>query len=112
MARPFKPRKLSARPRAYFFRPDPGQPGKREAVLLRLDEFQALEAAELRRLGQAAAAAAMDISRQTFGNILASARRKLAEAVVNGKAIRIAGGPAKTYARPPGRKNNGTPARK
>jgi predicted DNA-binding protein (UPF0251 family) len=35
----------------------------------------------------------MKVSRQTFGNILASARRKLADAVVNGKALKIEGGP-------------------
>jgi hypothetical protein len=34
----------------------------------------------------------MEVSRQTFGNIVASARRKLADSVVNGKLLRIQGG--------------------
>jgi hypothetical protein len=37
----------------------------------------------------------MEVSRQTFGNIVASARRKLADCVVNGKLLRIQGGPVR-----------------
>jgi len=65
-----------------------------------MDEFQALKYAELDGKDQTSAAAAMKISRQTFGNILASARRKLADAVVNGKALKIEGGPVELR-RPP-----------
>lgn len=72
--------------------------------MLQLDEFQALKCAELERLEQAAAAAAMKVSRQTFGNILASARRKLADAVVNGKALKIEGGPVEVVRGPCGGK--------
>jgi predicted DNA-binding protein (UPF0251 family) len=64
-----------------------------EEMTLRLDELQALKHTDLDRKDQRAAAAAMKVSRQTFGNILASARRKLADAVVNGKALKIEGGP-------------------
>ena len=54
----------------------------------------------------------MEVSRQTFGTILASARRKLAEAVVNGKTVIIANKPAKPRILSFRRKNNGTHKRK
>jgi predicted DNA-binding protein (UPF0251 family) len=93
MTRPFKCRNVSAEPRAYYFKPRAVPLCELEEIVLQLDEFQALKHSELERLEQTAAAAAMKISRQTFGNILASARRKLADAVVNGKALKIEGGP-------------------
>jgi len=69
-----------------------------EETALLLEEFQALKHADLDGREQAAGAAAMGVSRQTFGNILASARRKLADAVVNGKALKISKAQARTAA--------------
>ena len=94
MTRPLKCRRVTAEPRAYYFKPRAVPLCELEETTLHLDEFQALKHAELDGKDQAGAAAAMKISRQTFGNILASARRKLADAVVNGKALKIEGGPA------------------
>jgi len=34
----------------------------------------------------------MDISRQTFGRIIDSAHRKIADVLIHGKALKIAGG--------------------
>ncbi|HAF96383.1 MAG: hypothetical protein A2X34_04255 [Elusimicrobia bacterium GWC2_51_8] len=96
MARPFKHRKVVSRPLAYYFKPGAAPLYKLKEITLQLDEFQAIKYAELNRKNQTDAAADMKISRQTFGNILASARLKLADAVINGKALRIAGGPVKT----------------
>ena len=93
MTRPFKCRKVTSEPRAYYFKPRAVPLCELEEIILQLDEFQALKHSDLEGREQAAAAAAMRISRQTFGNILASARRKLADAVVNGKALKIEGGP-------------------
>ena len=89
MTRPLKCRKITAEPRAYYFKPRAVPMCELEEVSLRLDEFQALKLSEVDGKEQAEAAAAMKISRQTFGNILASARRKIADAVVNGKALKI-----------------------
>jgi predicted DNA-binding protein (UPF0251 family) len=58
-----------------------------------LDEFEALRLADLEGRYQEAAAAEMHISRPTFSRIIESARKKLADALVNGRAIRIEGGP-------------------
>ena len=99
MTRPFKCRSINSSPRAYYFKPRAVPLCELEEIALQLDEFQALKYAELERKDQTTAAAAMKVSRQTFGNILASARRKLADAVVNGKALKIEGGPIKLMRR-------------
>lgn len=99
MTRPYKTRKVVAEPRAYYFKPRAIPLCGLEETVLQLDEFQALKYAELDGMEQAPSAAAMKVSRQTFSNILASARRKLADAVVNGKALKIEGGPVE-MARP------------
>lgn len=63
-----------------------------EEVVLSLDELEALRLADLEGLYHDAAARAMGVSRQTFGRIIESARRKTAEALVGSKALRIEGG--------------------
>jgi predicted DNA-binding protein (UPF0251 family)/predicted Fe-Mo cluster-binding NifX family protein len=59
---------------------------------LGLDEAEAIRLADLEGLYQEAAARSMGVSRQTFGRIVESARRKVADAILNGKALRIEGG--------------------
>jgi predicted DNA-binding protein (UPF0251 family)/predicted Fe-Mo cluster-binding NifX family protein len=63
-----------------------------ESVTLSLDELEAIRLADLRGLYQEAAAREMGVSRQTFGRIIESARRKTAEALLGGKALKIEGG--------------------
>lgn len=58
-----------------------------------LDEFEAMRLASLDGLYQEQAAKQMNISRPTFGRIIESAHRKMADALVHGKALRIEGGP-------------------
>jgi len=65
---------------------------KVQAVYLSIDEFEAVRLACLEGLEQAAGARRMKISRPTFSRILASAHRKIADGLVNIKAIRIEGG--------------------
>ncbi len=57
-----------------------------------LDELEALRLADLDGLYQATAAARMGVSRQTFGNIVERARRKVADVLVHSKALKIEGG--------------------
>jgi predicted DNA-binding protein (UPF0251 family) len=61
-----------------------------EEIELELDEIEALRLADLEDLYQADAAAKMGVSRQTFGNIIARAHKKVAAALLGGKALRIA----------------------
>lgn len=63
-----------------------------EAVELAADELEALRLADFEELYQEQAAEKMGVSRQTFGLIIARAHKKVAEALTQGKAIRVAGG--------------------
>jgi len=65
---------------------------KLQGVCLTLDEFEALRLACLEELKQVDAAKLMKISRPTFSRILTSAQKKIADSLVNIKAIRIEGG--------------------
>jgi predicted DNA-binding protein (UPF0251 family) len=63
-----------------------------EEVALSVDELEALRLADLEGLYHDRAAASMGVSRATFGRIVETARRKVAEALVQGKALKIGGG--------------------
>ena len=63
-----------------------------EEVALSVDELEALRLADLQGLYHDGAAARMGVSRATFGRIVETARRKVAEALVLGKALKIGGG--------------------
>jgi predicted DNA-binding protein (UPF0251 family) len=89
MARPLSPRNVVGRPVSSLFKPG-GVPAI-GSVRLALDEFEAVRLADLEALEHAQAARRMGISRQTFGRVLASARRKVAQALVLGQALRLEG---------------------
>ena len=61
-------------------------------MCLTLDEFEAVRLADLEGLKQVDAAKKLKISRPTFSRIVSSARNKIADGLVNIKAIRIEGG--------------------
>ncbi|MFH2095103.1 MAG: DUF134 domain-containing protein [Bacteroidota bacterium] len=61
-------------------------------VNIGLDEFEAIRLSDSEGLYQEDAAKHMNVSRATFGRILDEAHRKIADALINGKAIRIEGG--------------------
>ena len=63
-----------------------------ELVTLTFDEIEALRLGDLEGLYQEQAAEKMNVSRQTFGRIIDSAHKKIADALVNGKALSIEGG--------------------
>jgi uncharacterized protein len=64
-----------------------------DEVVMTLDEFEAIRLADLDGLYQESAAAQMGVSRPTFSRIVAEAHRKVADAIVHGRALRIEGGP-------------------
>lgn len=63
-----------------------------EEVVLTVEELEAVRLKDLENLDGEQAAERMGVSRPTFQRILDSARRKVAEALVGGKALRIHGG--------------------
>jgi predicted DNA-binding protein (UPF0251 family)/predicted Fe-Mo cluster-binding NifX family protein len=74
------------------FKPDGVPASELEHVVLGRDEAEAIRLADLDGLYQEAAALRMGISRQTFGRIVESGRRKVADALINRKCLRIEGG--------------------
>lgn len=92
MSRPCLPRKITNLPSVTWFKPV-GVPLRHlDEVVLTLDEVEAVRLADVRGLYQEEVAEQMQVSRPTVGRILTSARKKIAEALVLGKAIRFEGG--------------------
>lgn len=90
MPRPKKPRFVSGYPTLTAFVPQ-GVPISGE-VLLSVEELEAIRLSDFEGLDQEAAANLMEVSRQTFGRILAQARHYISEALITGKALKIEGG--------------------
>jgi predicted DNA-binding protein (UPF0251 family) len=86
-------RRILSSPAVALFAPAPAAGQPVGEVVIALDEFEAIRLADLEGLYQEAAATRMRISRATFGRIVESGRRKIAEALVHGKVLRIEGGP-------------------
>ncbi len=92
MPRPRRCRAVTSCPRESTFAPKGMCPREREEIALLLDEFEAIRLADYEGLYQEEAARAMGVSRQTFGRIIESARKKVADMLVNGKSLRVVGG--------------------
>jgi uncharacterized protein len=92
MPRPCCLRHVDVNPCAISFRPTGIPVHLLDIVVLALDELEALRLADLGGLYQEAAAKKMKISRPTFARIVEAARRKVADALIHGKAIRLEGG--------------------
>jgi len=77
------------KPNVHYFKPQ-GIPLKElEEVVLLPDELEALKLYEINELEQTEAARKMKISQPTFARLLGSANKKIALAIIKGKAIRI-----------------------
>lgn len=90
--RPKKIRTVKCAPGERCFKPMCKAISKVKCVVLSLDEFEAVRLADLEGLEHSAAAVKLGISRPTFSRIVSSARGKIADGLVNIKAIRIEGG--------------------
>ena len=89
MPRPFKNRKINGLFNADCYKPNGIPLSMLTSIELSIDELEALRLADLEDMYQDAAAEKMGVSRQTFGNIIKSARKKVADAIINGKALKI-----------------------
>ena len=90
MPRPRIMRRVGFKPGVTQFRP--AGRSFRDESLLTMDELESVRLNDYEELDQEKAAKKMGISQPTFHRLLLSARRKIADALVNGKAIRIQGG--------------------
>ena len=92
MSRPPKWRCVDFIPEITYFKPAGVPLSKLEQICLSIEEAEAIRLKDLEGLEQEECAQRMHISRPTFHRVLESARRKVAESLINGKAIRIDGG--------------------
>ena len=92
MGRPRKRCMIRGGPLSNVFKPKGIPAVDLEEVVLPLEGLEAMRLADIENMDHEAAAEKMHISRQTFGRILADARKLVSEALVMGKMIRIHGG--------------------
>ena len=92
MVRPQKNRIVSFSPDISYFKPQGVPLIDLEEIRLTVDEYEAIRLADLLDMSHEDAGRKMGVSRATFGRIIQRARKVVAEALINGKAIRIEGG--------------------
>lgn len=92
MPRPKCSRNVCGVPDKNYFKPRGIPTSEVEEVVLSLDEYEAIRLADHEQLYQEEAAVKMKISRQTFGRIIEAAHKKIADVLINGKALKIDGG--------------------
>lgn len=92
LARPSFCRRVAREPHVKLFKPQGIPMRELQYVTLAVDELEALRLADLDSLYHDEAAVKMGISRQTFGRIIATARKKVTGALVEGNALAICGG--------------------
>jgi len=90
MPRPFRQRRIGFA--GNFFNFVPRGIANFEEIILAVDEAEAIRLIDLEEMEQSKAAKKMKISQPTLSRILKSARNKMADAIINGKSIKIQGG--------------------
>ena len=66
-------------------------------VVLRVDEYEVIRLIDFEQLDQEQSAQRMQVARSTVQHMYQSARQKIAEALINGYALRIEGGEYQLY---------------
>jgi predicted DNA-binding protein (UPF0251 family) len=92
MVRPIKNRIVRFNPDVTYFKPRGIPSVHLEEVCLTVDGREAIRLSDLLDMSHEEAGRQMGVSRATFGRILQRARKSVAEALINGKAINIEGG--------------------
>lgn len=85
-------RRVSYMPSVTYFKPAGIPLRELEEVCLSVEEVEAIRLKDMEDLEQEQCAERMNVSRPTFVRILDAARKKVAEALIKGRAIRIEGG--------------------
>ena len=89
MSRPKTCRCINCHPDVSYFKPKGIPLIELEEVCLNMDEVEAIRLCDLEGRYHEEAAREMKVSRATFGRIVNEARRKMAEALIRGKALKI-----------------------
>ncbi len=87
--RPVKKRLIQIDPKATYFKPRAVPLFELEEVILERYEIETLRLCDLKDQCQTEAAKKMGVSQSTLQRNLCIARRKIADALIHGKAIRI-----------------------
>jgi len=89
MPRPRSFRRINFDPQVTYFKPRGVPMRELEVVELSAEEIEAFRLRHVADLEQIDAAKKMDTSQSTYQRILSSAYKKIADALVNGKAIKF-----------------------
>lgn len=92
MSRPRICRRVGCNPDVTYFKPRGIPLGELKEIVLPVDEYEAVRLKDLEGLEQEECARKMGISQPTFHRLVLSARKRIADAIINGKAIKISGG--------------------
>jgi uncharacterized protein len=92
MVRPKLCRKVCFKPNILYFKPAGVPLYNLEEVILQIDELEAIRLKDCKGLEQEECAKSMNISQPTFHRLILSARRKIADSILHGKALKIQGG--------------------
>lgn len=92
MPRPRRIRRIFFEPRIDFFKPAGVMMRNLKENILTKDELEAVRFIDYEKIEQSKVAKKMKISQPTLSRLLSSARKKIADSLVNGKAIKIKGG--------------------
>lgn len=89
MPRPRLCRKIESTPEITYFKPAGVGLRELQQIILGLEEYEAVRLCDLEKLNQEDCASRMHVSQPTFHRMISSARSKIADALINGKSIRI-----------------------
>ena len=92
MPRPIKWRRVENLPENNYFIPLGKPKCEIHETILKVEELEAIRLKDIEGLTQEECADKMQVSRQTFQNIIDEARKKVATALIEGNAINISGG--------------------
>ena len=92
MPRPRLCRRVYFNPSVTYFKPRGVRLRDLNESILTIDELESVRLKDLEGLEQETTAKKMNISQPTFHRLILSARRKISDALINGKAIKVEGG--------------------
>lgn len=107
MARPVKRRNVCLLPKNNKFGPMNKEISKNDIIIMSVEEYETIRLIDMERLTQEESAQSMGVARSTVQRIYDEARKKLADALINGKTLKIRGGDYRLCDRKDGERNCG-----
>jgi len=78
-----------SKPGVTYFKPRGIPLNELEENVIHIEEYEAIKLKDLKELEQEECAKKMNVSQPTFHRMLITARKKITDAIINGKAIKI-----------------------